>query len=81
MAVALRLRRAGSKDRPFYHIVAADQRFSRDGRYIEVIGNYNPMVEDESSVDLEKADKWIGNGARASDTVKSLIKKARAAAK
>ena len=79
MAVALRLRRAGSKDRPYYHIVAADKRFPRDGRFIEIIGNYNPMQEDEYKVDLEKADKWLGNGAQPSDTVKSLIKKARKA--
>ncbi len=77
MAVALRLRRAGSKDRPFYHIVAADSRARRDGRFIEVIGNYNPMQESEFSVDLEKAEKWLGNGAKASETVASLIKKAR----
>ncbi len=79
MAVALRLRRAGSKDRPYYHIVAADSRARRDGRFIEIIGKYNPMKEGEFAVDLEKADKWLGNGARASETVNSLIKKARKA--
>ena len=83
MAVALRLRRDGSKDRPFYRIVAADQRFARDGRYIEMLGTYNPMKDGEGNfeLDLEKADKWIGNGAQPSDTVKSLIKRARKASK
>lgn len=79
MAVALRLRRAGSKDRPFYHIVAADSRAKRDGRFIEIIGNYNPMQENDYAVDLEKAEKWLGNGAKPSDTVNSLIRKARKA--
>jgi small subunit ribosomal protein S16 len=79
MAVALRLRRAGSKDRPFYHIVAADSRARRDGRFIEIIGNYNPMQEGDYSVDLDKADKWLGHGAKPSETVNSLIKKARKA--
>jgi len=85
MAVALRLRRDGSKDRPYYRIVATDSRARRDGRFIEIIGSYNPMEGDKGGdgkyeVDLEKADKWLSNGAQPSDTVKSLIKKARKAA-
>lgn len=80
MAVALRLNRKGSKDRPYYKIVAVDSRKRRDGRYIEQLGTYNPMAEGENySIDLEKADKWIGCGARPSETVASIIRKARTA--
>lgn len=81
MAVAIRLRREGSKGRPFYRIVAADSRHRRDGRFLEVLGTYDPMKEkDNCKLDLEKADEWIRKGAQPSDTVRSLIKKARAAA-
>ncbi len=79
--VALRLSRQGTKDRPYYKIVAVDSRARRDGRPIEQLGTYNPMVEGINfSIDLEKADQWLGNGAQPSDTVKSIIKKARKAA-
>lgn len=79
--VALRLSRQGTKDRPYYKIVAVDSRARRDGRPIEQLGTYNPMVEGTNySIDLEKADQWLGNGAQPSDTVKSIIKKARKAA-
>ncbi len=78
MAVVLRLRREGSKDRPFYRIVAADQRFRRDGRFIEIVGTYNPARgADEATVQLEKVDRWLTNGAKPSPTVASLIKRAR----
>ena len=78
MAVALRLRREGTKDRPYYRVVAADNRARRDGRYIEIVGSYDPMKEkDNSEIDLEKVDKWLSNGAQPSDTVRSLIKTAR----
>jgi len=78
--VALRLNRQGTKDRPYYKIVAVDNRKRRDGRYIEQIGSYNPMIEGVNfKIDLEKADHWIGNGAQPSDTVRSIIKKARKA--
>ena len=78
--VKLRLRREGSKDRPYYRIVAVDSRARRDGRYIEDCGTHDPMNENVGTeVDLEKIDKWLGNGAQPSDTVKSLIKKARQA--
>lgn len=78
MAVALRLRREGSKDRPFYRIVAADSRCRRDGRFIEILGIYDPMQKGENfKIDLEKAESWLSKGARPSDTVRSLIKKAR----
>ena len=80
MAVAIRLRREGNKGRPYYRIVAADSRHRRDGRYLEVLGKYDPLKEsDNFQVDLEKVDAWLGKGAQPSDTVRSLIKKARAA--
>ncbi len=78
--VAIRLNRQGSKDRPFYKIVVVDSRARRDGAFIEQLGTYNPMAEGENfTLDLEKADKWIANGAQPSETVASMIKKARAA--
>jgi len=79
MAVRLRLTRLGRKKRPFYRIVAADSRSPRDGRHIEMLGHYNPMVKpSELKVDLDRVDYWLGVGAQPSDTVAGLIKKARA---
>ena len=76
----IRLNRQGSKDRPFYKIVVVDSRARRDGAFIEQLGTYNPMAEgDNFTLDLEKTDKWIANGAQPSETVASMIKKARAA--
>ena len=76
MAVKIRLRRMGAKKAPYYRIVVADSRYPRDGRFIEEIGFYNPMVEPaEVKVDAEKAKKWIANGAQPTDTVKALLKK------
>ncbi len=81
MAVALRLNRQGTKDRPYYKIVAVDSRKRRDGRYIEQVGTYDPLKEGVNyTVDLEKADKWVGVGAQVSETVNSIIRKARTAA-
>ena len=78
--VALRLTRQGSKNRPYYKIVAVDSRTRRDGRYIEQLGTYNPMAEGENyTLDLEKADKWLRVGAKPSGTVASIIKKVRTA--
>ena len=78
--VALRLNRQGTKDRPYYKIVAVDSRKRRDGRFIEQLGTYDPMKEGENyTIDLEKVDAWVGNGAQPSDTVSSIIKKARKA--
>ena len=75
------MRREGSKDRPYYRIVVADKRKPRDGRYIEIVGSYNPMQDGNNyEIDLEKVDSWIGKGAQPSDTVANIIKKARAAA-
>lgn len=80
MAVALRLNRQGTKDRPYYKIVAVDSRKRRDGRYIEQIGTYDPLKEGANyQLDLEKADKWLGVGAQASETVASIIRKVRTA--
>ena len=74
MAVKLRLKRGGSKQRPFYRIVAADSRCSRDGRFIDTIGTYNPIpAEYEVSIDEEKAMYWLTNGAQPTDTVRNLL--------
>ena len=61
-----------------FRSVVTDQRSPRDGKFIEIIGNYDPKKEgDNANIDLSRADYWIGNGARPSDTVRSIIKKAR----
>lgn len=76
MAVKLRLKRGGSKQRPFYRIVASDARSPRDGRFIDTIGTYNPIpAEYEVKIDEEKALYWLTNGAQPTDTVKSLLSK------
>ena len=76
--VKIRLQRFGKKKSPFYHIVVADSKSPRDGRIIEEIGTYNPMTEPSTIVlDKEKAQKWIKNGAKPTDTVKALIEKAK----
>lgn len=76
--VKIRLKRVGAKKAPFYHVVVADSRSPRDGRIIEQIGTYNPMVEpSEIKIDEEKVQKWIANGAKPTDTVKKLIEKAK----
>lgn len=80
MAVAIRLKREGAKGRPYYRVVVTDSRSPRDGRFIESIGVYDPMHDGNFTIDLDKADQWIGNGAKPSDTVRSLIRKARKAA-
>lgn len=72
--VKIRLQRVGAKKAPFYHIVVADSRSSRDGKIIEQIGTYNPMVEpSEIKLDKAKVETWIKNGAKPTDTVKKLI--------
>ncbi len=76
MAVKIRLRRMGAHKKPFYRIVVADSRAPRDGRCIEEIGYFNPMVEpNEIRLDMEKTKKWISNGAQPTERVKSIIKK------
>ena len=77
MAVKIRLRRMGAKKQPFYRVVVADSRYPRDGRCIEEIGTYNPMVDPaEIKIDSEKATEWVKKGAQPTDTVKSLFKRA-----
>jgi small subunit ribosomal protein S16 len=76
MAVSIRLRREGAKNRPYYKIVVADSRSPRDGKFIEIIGTYDPKTPgNNSSLKVERAEYWISKGAQPSDTVRSLIKK------
>ena len=75
--VKIRLRRLGAKKNPYYRIVVADSRSPRDGRCIEEIGTYDPLTNPATvTVDAEKAQNWIKNGAQPTDTVKALLKKA-----
>ena len=75
MAVKLRLLRMGAKKKPFYRIVAADSRVKRDGKYIELVGTYNPVTNPaELDIKEEVALKWLNNGAIPTDTVKSLFR-------
>ena len=81
--VSIRLARGGSKKRPFYHVVVSDSRSPRDGRYIERVGFYNPRArgqEESLRLDDERIAYWIGEGARPSERVASLIKGAKKAA-
>ena len=76
MAVKIRLKRMGMKKKPFYRVVVADDRFPRDGRFIEELGYYNPMTQPaEIKIDGEKAKYWVGVGAQPTDTVRILLKK------
>ena len=80
MAVKIRLKREGSKGRPYFRVVVADGRAPKEGKIIEALGTYDPLAEsDNCKIDIEKADEWISKGAQPSDTVRSLIKKARKA--
>lgn len=75
--VKIRLTRMGAHKRPFYRIVVCDSRNRRDGRFLEIIGNYNPLTEPSTlNLDADKARKWLGNGAQPTDTVKRLLEKA-----
>ena len=76
MAVKLRLKRMGAKQRPFYRIVAADARSPRDGRFLEVVGTYNPITNPaETKIDEEKAMYWLNNGAIPTETVRNILSK------
>jgi small subunit ribosomal protein S16 len=78
MAVSIRLRREGAKNRPYYKVVVADRRSPRDGKFIEIIGTYDPTKPgDNSSIKLDRAEYWLSKGAQPSDTVRSLIKKSK----
>ncbi len=81
--VTIRLARGGAKDRPFYHVVVADSRKSRDGRYIERLGFFNPLARDNEEtlrLDTDRIDYWQSVGAQPSERVAKLIKNARKAA-
>lgn len=74
--VKIRLKRMGAHKKPFYRVVVADARAPRDGKFIDEIGTYNPMTEPAAiNINAEKAQKWLGNGAQPTDTVKALLKK------
>lgn len=76
MAVVLRLSRHGGKKNPFYRIVSTDKQKKRDGRYLEIIGTYNPMVNPSKVVlQKEKIEKWLAQGAKPTEIVRALIKK------
>jgi small subunit ribosomal protein S16 len=75
MAVSIRLRREGTKNRPYYKVVVTDKRSPRDGKFIEIIGTYDPKKPDHNStLNMDRAEYWISKGAQPSDTVRSLIK-------
>ena len=77
MAVVLRMTRRGAKKKPFYRIVVADSRSPRDGKFLEMLGTYDPLKsENNIKVDAEKVASWIKKGAKPSQTVASLLKKA-----
>ena len=79
--VVIRLARLGAKKRPKYRVTVADSRYFRNGRFIEVVGHYNPNPrgqEQEITLDLDKVKSWVGKGAQPTDRVKTLIKKAEA---
>ena len=75
MSVKIRLKRMGSKKRPFYRIVVADSRSPRDGRFIETVGTYNPLTEPEQVTLKEAIMNWLSNGAQPSDTVRNILSK------
>ena len=81
--VTIRLARTGAKKRPFYHLVVADSRRARDGRFIERLGYFNPIAkgqEEQLTINLERVDYWLGHGAQTSDRVAALVKQKRASA-
>ncbi len=80
--VVIRLSRGGSKKRPFYHVTVTDRRKSRDGRFIERVGFFNPIArgqEERLRIDVEAVDRWVAKGAQVSPRVASLLKDAAAA--
>jgi small subunit ribosomal protein S16 len=78
MAVSIRLRREGAKNRPYYKVVVADKRSPRDGKFIEIIGAYDPKKPGHNStLNIDRVEYWISKGAQPSDTVRSLIKKTK----
>lgn len=85
MALKIRLARGGSKKRPFYRIVAADSRMPRDGRFIEKLGTYNPLLpkdsEERVKMDLERVQYWLGQGAQPTDRIARMLEAAGVLAK
>ena len=85
MAMKIRLARGGSKKRPFYRIVAADSRMPRDGRFIEKLGTYNPLLakdsEDRVKMNMERVQYWLGEGAQTTDRVARMLEAAGVAEK
>jgi small subunit ribosomal protein S16 len=80
MAVSIRLRREGALNRPYYKVVVADSRSPRDGKFLELVGTYDPKkTGHNSTLKLERIDYWLARGAQPSDTVRSLIKKTKKA--
>ena len=78
--VKIRLARGGRKKRPFYRVVAADSRMARDGRFLEVLGHYNPLsTPKEIKFKFDRVDYWLGEGAQMTETVEALYKKAKKA--
>lgn len=76
MAVTIRLQRAGTRNRPFFHVVVADSRKPRDGAFIERLGHYDPLPDPEViSIDAARLRDWIGKGARPSDAVRTLLRR------
>ncbi len=74
MAVTMRLRRMGRRNRPFYRLVIADSRYPRDGRFVDQVGHYDPLCDPaEVVIDEEKVMKWLGNGVELSDTVRTIL--------
>jgi small subunit ribosomal protein S16 len=82
MAVVIRLRKEGKKNRPYFRVVVTDKESPRDGRFLEMVGTYNPMGKQEGmKLKLDRIDHWVGKGAKPSDTVAIFIRKARKANK
>ncbi len=78
MAVSIRLRREGAKNSPYYKVVVADSRRPRDGKFIEIVGTYDPKKKDHNSaLKLDRIEHWMSQGAQPSDTVRSLVKQNR----
>lgn len=78
MSVSIRLRREGSLNNPYFKVVVADSHSPRDGKFIEIIGNYDPKkAGDNANINLDRVEYWIARGAQPSETVRSLVKKTK----
>lgn len=81
MSVAIRLRREGNRNRPYYKVVVTDKRSPRDGKFIELVGTYDPVTKDgTSTLKVDRIEHWVSQGAVVSDTVKDLLRKKKKAA-